>query len=227
MEEIWIVDDAVFMRAILHNIVDRNFGFKTRQFNDGLEALNAYKEAYKNNEKVALILMDITMPNMDGITALGEIMKINHKQNVVMCSSLNSQQIVIQAIRTGAKHFISKPFSEDNVVDICDRFLTIVEYDENGYVLDMNDYTFFRLIKARNLEDIKGYIRSGYDLNSTYQEKSLADAVIESEDKNVYNLIMSYEDRLSVKNRNILKGIRLREITNLKWDGQAKEHIEI
>ena len=60
--------------------------------------------------------MDITMPEMDGITALKEIKKIDPNAKIIMCSAMGQQAMVIDAIQAGAKDFIVKPFQADRVI---------------------------------------------------------------------------------------------------------------
>ena len=66
--------------------------------------------------KPDLVTMDITMPEMDGIAAVKEIIKLDDKARIVMCSAMGQQGMVIEAIQAGAKDFIVKPFQPDRVV---------------------------------------------------------------------------------------------------------------
>ena len=61
--------------------------------------------------------MDITMPEMDGITAVKEIKKIDANAKVIMCSAMGQQAMVIESIQSGAKDFIVKPFQADRVIE--------------------------------------------------------------------------------------------------------------
>jgi two-component system chemotaxis response regulator CheY len=59
--------------------------------------------------------MDVTMPDMDGVTATRKILEINSGANVIVCSALGQKEVVMEAIQAGAKHYIIKPFDNDKV----------------------------------------------------------------------------------------------------------------
>ena len=118
---IMIVDDAAFMRMMLKDILTRH-GFEVvGEAENGAVAVELYKE-----KKPDLVTMDITMPEMDGVTALREIRKIDSNAQVVMCSAMGQQGMVIEAIQNGAKDFIVKPFQEDRVVEAVKKILSKV-----------------------------------------------------------------------------------------------------
>lgn len=115
---ILIVDDAAFMRMMIRDILSKN-GFEiVGEAVDGAQAIEKYKE-----HKPDLITMDITMPEMDGITALKEIRKIDPSAKVIMCSAMGQQAMVIDAIQAGAKDFIVKPFQADRVIEAIKKTL--------------------------------------------------------------------------------------------------------
>ena len=99
MAKVMICDDAAFMRMMIKDILTKN----------GYEK---YPEA-----KPDLVLMDITMPDMDGIQALKKIKEIDANANVIMCSAMGQQAMVIEAIQSGAKDFIVKPFQAERVLE--------------------------------------------------------------------------------------------------------------
>jgi two-component system chemotaxis response regulator CheY len=110
--KILIVDDAAFMRMMIKDILSKN-GFEVvGEANDGAQAVVKYKELSPD-----LVTMDITMPEMDGITALKEIKKFDPNAKVIMCSAMGQQAMVIDAIQAGAKDFIVKPFQADRVIE--------------------------------------------------------------------------------------------------------------
>lgn len=110
--KILIVDDAAFMRMMIKDILSKN-GFEIAgEANDGAQAVEKYKECSPD-----LVTMDITMPEMDGITALKEIKKYDPNAKVIMCSAMGQQAMVIDAIQAGAKDFIVKPFQADRVIE--------------------------------------------------------------------------------------------------------------
>ncbi|HJV16369.1 MAG TPA: response regulator [Bacillales bacterium] len=115
---ILIVDDAAFMRMMIKDILTKN-GFQVvGEAADGVQAIEKYKEFMPD-----LITMDITMPEMDGITALKEIKKINPNVKVIMCSAMGQQAMVIDAIQAGARDFIVKPFQADRVLEAITKTL--------------------------------------------------------------------------------------------------------
>jgi len=123
-KNILIVDDAVFMRTILKNMLEKSGYTVVSDVDNGKKAVEKYKELFNTDKKPDVILMDITMPEMDGITALKELKKFDDKVLVVMCSSLTSQHSVVEAIKVGAKHFIGKPFVEEDVIKTIEKVIS-------------------------------------------------------------------------------------------------------
>lgn len=110
-KKILIVDDAVFMRMKLKDILEKN-GFEVvAEAQNGAEAIEKFK-----SESPDLVTMDITMPEMDGVTALREIKAIDPSAKVIMCSAMGQQTMVMEAIQAGALDFIVKPFDNDRVI---------------------------------------------------------------------------------------------------------------
>ncbi|MBD8497072.1 MULTISPECIES: response regulator [Paenibacillus] len=116
---ILIVDDAAFMRMMIRDILTKNGYDVVGEAADGAQAIEKYKE-----HKPDLITMDITMPEMDGITALKEIRKMDPSAKVIMCSAMGQQAMVIDAIQAGAKDFIVKPFQADRVIEAIKKTLS-------------------------------------------------------------------------------------------------------
>ena len=111
-KNILICDDAAFMRMMIKDILSKN------GYNVAGEAENGAKAVEKYNElKPDLVLMDITMPEMDGIQALKKIKASDPSAMVIMCSAMGQQAMVIEAIQAGAKDFIVKPFQADRVLE--------------------------------------------------------------------------------------------------------------
>ncbi|MCR2805022.1 MULTISPECIES: response regulator [Paenibacillus] len=115
---ILIVDDAAFMRMMIRDILSKNGYEVVGEAQDGAQAVEKYKEL-----KPDLITMDITMPEMDGISALKEIKKLDGNAKVIMCSAMGQQAMVIDAIQAGAKDFIVKPFQADRVIEAIKKTL--------------------------------------------------------------------------------------------------------
>lgn len=111
-KNILIVDDAAFMRMMIKDILTKN------GYNIAAEAENGKVAVDKYNEvKPDLVLMDITMPEMDGIQALKSIKAYDPNASIIMCSAMGQQAMVIEAIQSGAKDFIVKPFQADRVLE--------------------------------------------------------------------------------------------------------------
>ena len=111
MPTVLIVDDAAFMRLMLKDVLVKNWFEVVGEAENGFKAIEQFKEL-----KPDLVTMDITMPEMDGIAAVKEIIKLDDKARIVMCSAMGQQGMVIEAIQAGAKDFIVKPFQPDRVV---------------------------------------------------------------------------------------------------------------
>ena len=117
-KNILICDDAAFMRMMIKDILTKN------GYNVVGEAENGAKGVEKYNElKPDLVLMDITMPDMDGIQALKKIKEIDPAANIIMCSAMGQQAMVIESITAGAKDFIVKPFQADRVIEAVQKVL--------------------------------------------------------------------------------------------------------
>ena len=112
MAKILIVDDAAFMRMMIKDILTKNGYEIAAEAENGLKAIEKYSEARPD-----LVLMDITMPELDGIQALKKIKELDKTANVIMCSAMGQQAMVVEAIKSGAKDFIVKPFQADRVLE--------------------------------------------------------------------------------------------------------------
>ena len=117
-KRILIADDAAFMRMMLKDILTKGGYEIAGEAADGNEALAKYKEV-----KPDLVTMDITMPNCDGIQSLKQIKAADPAANVVMCSAMGQQAMVIEAIQGGAKDLIVKPFQADRVLEAIKKIL--------------------------------------------------------------------------------------------------------
>ena len=111
-KNILICDDAAFMRMMIKDILTKNGYNVAGEAENGMKAVEKYKEVSPD-----LVLMDITMPEMDGIQALKEIRKTDAGAKVIMCSAMGQQAMVIESIQAGAKDFIVKPFQAERVLE--------------------------------------------------------------------------------------------------------------
>jgi two-component system chemotaxis response regulator CheY len=111
-KNILISDDAAFMRMMIKDILTKNGYNVVGEAENGARAVEKYNEL-----KPDLVLMDITMPEKDGIQALKEIKSSDAGAKVIMCSAMGQQAMVIEAIQSGARDFIVKPFQADRVIE--------------------------------------------------------------------------------------------------------------
>ncbi|MEA4889112.1 MAG: response regulator [Clostridiaceae bacterium] len=111
MKNVLIVDDAAFMRVTIKNMLEKNGYTVVGEAENGKVGVVKYNEL-----KPDLVTLDITMPEMDGLTALKMIMQIDPAAKVVMMTAMGQQAMVKEAVMTGAKGFIVKPFKEDTVI---------------------------------------------------------------------------------------------------------------
>lgn len=118
MPKVLIVDDAAFMRMMIKDILVKN-GFEiSGEAQNGLKAIELYKA-----DRPDVVTLDITMPEMDGIQALKEIRAYDPNSKVIMCSAMGQQAMVMEAIKSGAKDFIVKPFQSERVLEAIKKVL--------------------------------------------------------------------------------------------------------
>lgn len=106
-----IVDDLEFMRSAIREILESAGISVAGEAVDGLDGIGKYRDLRPD-----VVLMDITMPKLDGLNALKRIRYGDPAANVVMCSSLGQDRYIIRAIQLGARDFIVKPFKPQRVV---------------------------------------------------------------------------------------------------------------
>ena len=117
MAKILIVDDAEFLRVRLTKMLDTD-GFEVFQAENGVKAVDLYKEIHPD-----IVLMDVTMPEMDGLTALKAIVGFDPKAKVIMLTALGQESVVLEAVKSGARDFIVKPFEHDRVMKAIGKLL--------------------------------------------------------------------------------------------------------
>lgn len=111
MAKILLADDAAFMRMTIKNALSKAGYTDVYEAADGLQAVDQYNEINPD-----LVFMDITMPNMDGLEALKTIKSQHPDAKVIMCSAMGQESMVIDAVKSGAKDFIVKPFKPDRIL---------------------------------------------------------------------------------------------------------------
>jgi len=120
MPKILIADDGEFLRVRAARMLAVE-GFNVVEADNGVKAVDLFK-----NEKPDAVLLDLVMPEKDGLTALKEMLAINPAAKVIMLSSLGQETMVLQAIRIGAKDYIIKPFERDRAVGAIRKILGLL-----------------------------------------------------------------------------------------------------
>jgi two-component system, chemotaxis family, chemotaxis protein CheY len=118
-KRVLIVDDAVVMRMMIKGILSKHGFDVVGEAQNGVEAVDKYKTLTPD-----LVTMDVVMPEMDGITAVREIMGHDPTAKIVMCTSMGQQALVVEAIQAGAKSFITKPFQPPKILETIHKVLT-------------------------------------------------------------------------------------------------------
>lgn len=112
MPGILIADDAVFMRTVLKNIIDKA-GFKVAgEAVNGIDAIEKYKEL-----KPDIVTMNVIMPELDGIQALKSILNFDPDAKIIICTAMNQSHLKTKSLQAGAKDFIVKPFDTSRIID--------------------------------------------------------------------------------------------------------------
>ena len=118
--DVLIVDDLTFIKMVLRDLLEKA-GFRVvGEASDGEEALRMYAD-----KRPDIVLLDITMPKMDGLTALKKLLALDPSARVIMCSALGQQRLILEAIQLGAKDFIVKPFRPERVIGSIKKVLDI------------------------------------------------------------------------------------------------------
>jgi two-component system chemotaxis response regulator CheY len=122
MEEkrVLIVDDALIMRKRIRQIAEEAGWQIAGEATDGLEALELYEK-----EKPDLVTMDIVMPNLDGVSALQQLMQQDPDARIVMVSAVNQKEKLAQCIQAGAIDFIVKPFEKASLRRFFEKYLSV------------------------------------------------------------------------------------------------------
>ncbi|WP_297491490.1 response regulator [Thermococcus sp.] len=119
MASVLIVDDVLFARIILRKLLSEAGYDVVGEASNGREAVEKYLSLRPD-----VVIMDIIMPDMDGIKALKEILEIDPKAKVIMVTSVDHEKRVIECIEAGAKGYIVKPFESSQVINEIERVLS-------------------------------------------------------------------------------------------------------
>src|SRR6185437_8471069 len=117
MPKFLVVDDAAFMRMRCVKLLKEN-GYETIEAENGAQAVEMYQKEHPD-----AVLMDITMPEMDGLQALGAILAYDPNARVAMVTALGQQSVVLDALKLGARDFVVKPFQAPRVLEAAHKLL--------------------------------------------------------------------------------------------------------
>jgi two-component system chemotaxis response regulator CheY len=112
MKKVLITDDASFMRMMLRNILEKNGYEVIGEAVNGADAIEKYRILQPD-----FVTMDITMPEMNGIDAVKGIKAVNAQAKIIMVSAMGQQELIMDALKAGAKDFIVKPFNETRILE--------------------------------------------------------------------------------------------------------------
>ena len=118
MARVLVVDDAAFMRKMVSDALTKGGHEVVGEGANGEEAVTRYQELQPD-----LTTLDITMPEKDGLAALKEIVALDPAAKVIMCSALGQESKVLEAVKSGAKDFVVKPFQPDRILDAAAKAL--------------------------------------------------------------------------------------------------------
>jgi len=117
-QTVLVCDDAIFMRTMITDILSQAGYDIVGEAESGAQAVQRFRDL-----KPDLVTMDIVMPDMGGIEAVREIVKLDPDAKVLMCSAMGQQALVVEAIQAGAKDFVVKPFQPSRVLEAVQRLL--------------------------------------------------------------------------------------------------------
>ncbi len=117
---ILIVDDTIFMRSTIKKYLEESDIGVVGEASNGVEAVEKYKEL-----NPSVVTMDITMPHMGGVEAIKRIVEYDSDANIIVCSSMGQEDVVMNAIKAGAKTFIVKPFEKSRLLDEINRVINV------------------------------------------------------------------------------------------------------
>jgi two-component system chemotaxis response regulator CheY len=117
MAKILVVDDAAFLRGRVRQVLI-GAGHGVIEAENGKDAVAAYRR-----EQPDVVLLDVTMPEMDGIEALGEIRRHDPDARIAMVTAVGQEETIRKALRLGARDFVVKPFRPERILDAIDKLL--------------------------------------------------------------------------------------------------------
>lgn len=118
MARVLVVDDAMFMRASIQKMLEANGHTLAAEAEDGREALKKYEEVQPD-----VVILDITMPGMNGLEVLRKMKKLDPAAKIIICSAIGYQATIAEAIECGAKDFIVKPFEASQLIAAIEKVM--------------------------------------------------------------------------------------------------------
>ncbi len=113
---ILLADDLSFMRMVQKEILSERGYNIVGEASDGIEAVEKYKELRPD-----VVILDITMPNMNGLEAMKKILEFDPDAKIIICSALGQQKLIVEAIKAGVKDFIVKPFKPERMFSAIEK----------------------------------------------------------------------------------------------------------
>jgi len=119
MANVLVVDDAAFMRLTIKKILEENGHVMVGEAANGKEAVHQYETLRPD-----VVILDITMPDMNGVQALNKIKELDPDVKVIICSAMGNQNMLAQTIECGAKDFVVKPFQPERLVAAVEKVVS-------------------------------------------------------------------------------------------------------
>lgn len=119
MANVLVVDDAAFMRLTIKKILESNGHAMVGEASNGKEAVIQYESLRPD-----VVILDITMPDMNGVEALNKIKQLDPDVKVIICSAMGNQNMLAQTIECGAKDFVVKPFQPERLVAAIEKVVS-------------------------------------------------------------------------------------------------------
>lgn len=114
-----LADDLYFMRMVQKEVLEAH-GYKiVGEASNGVEAVQMFEEL-----KPDIVVLDITMPEMNGLQSMRKILEIDSQARIIICSAIGQQNLIVEAINAGIKDFIVKPFKPERLLSAIAKAVT-------------------------------------------------------------------------------------------------------
>lgn len=188
---ILIVDDSRFSRKILKDILKNEGYLVVGEASDGLEAVEMTKQ-----KKPEYIFMDVEMPKLDGLGAIPRILEIDSGVHIIMCTALGQKNIMVEAAKAGAKDFVIKPYTKDNIISVLD---VIVKAKQKDLQAKQSSEKHSEENKNNNDSKFKANDKLDKNRNNLFQKnnKPQEDIQVEQEKEEVPDVLLEMEEYLN------------------------------